>query len=1527
MKFSGLYEGMPQGGEGSVTEARGTKERKARQQMKDRRVRKGSFDPQTGMFDRSEDLYPVKVLLAPARNRCLVCGGFAGSGSVLTPVALGTSAALRVLTEGVVESLAEQHAGDPEYQRDPKERILIFADSRQDAAHQAQFIQEAGRYDRMRRRLVRALANGNTALTIEDAVGELLTRGFELRDNPHLKHGHERSVQVLGQQKRQDAAAWEEAPLLDDLAVRSLFRASVLNLGLVGVRYGKLDLAVEEFGKPLAEALHLTPGQLLYLCRCLLDEMRTRGALSRPMLTHHPLNSNYRGAFRKADWERRFVQPQGYPCDASGTPRGHLDKSEVESGVRVNNAWRRQGKGGSNPRLQKIFTHLLRRMAGVDAEEKMLLDVLHFLMEAGTVAPAKLYGYGTKPSTLLMVNADAVELVLLGDDDRFRCTICNQKMPWVAEGSPCRGCHGTMRRWRREELGENRYFRRVLRSEETPLIAEEHTAQLAASARAAIEDDFNAPFSVDPLNVLACSPTLEMGIDVRGLEAVLMRNVPPRPDNYAQRGGRAGRRSRAGVVLGYARNTPHDQYFYEKPEEMIAGAVAAPGVALENRDIVVRHLNAIALGSSSPGLAGRMEEYIDVQGELKPEAIDTLIQGFEAQFEFAAKLALAAWRDEVLGRLGLASDAALLAVLREQPARIRDLFDRVRKQIKDLRQPVARYADSLDYEQQARRAGEMIRRLLGRPSNDRNGTESDDRSSGNPMRRFAEFGILPGYEFPAQPASLRLLGDDHEEEPINVVRRFGIAQYQPEAIVHARGHRWEVIGLDRASPWNPASDAPTWLYVICGTCGLRVDAQGEPTCPRCKGANLSGRALPAYELAGFVARRHDTPVLDEEERISNAGGLRCEPQWDGEVQSSYLLANGWQAELRRGEQVRWINESRRKGAAAGEPGPGFSLCVSCGQALSREEEEPTPKKAKVNRAPRKGDGPDPYGHDPGCPRRGRKPEPFALTTGTPATTLRILVDLPRDYGDEEYRKFGLSLGYALRTGMRHLYMLDGPEIEFELEPLFAYQDEAGARKRGALTFIDGAVGGSGFLERAAAELHLVAEKAIEHLDHKDCEDACYRCLKSYQNQRYHRLLSWPHALPGLEALKQKGPVRRPGKSSDLRRVRAWLEAYDAGVGSPLELRFLRIFEAKGIKVEKQYPIAVDENRGPITFADFAVPDLRLAIYVDGAGFHVGNNLRRDKHIRARLSAAEPPWRVEVLTAADLGTGVTKLADLFGAFPKEVPEPTSTPTPTEAEQPAQAALELSTVPEEERFFGDYELVTALNPGGMAEVFKARHRTTGDVVFLKRVRAESSEVDSLDREIEIYQKLQWHDGEHVLQVFAFERQGDFIALVTELADGGDLAGYVEKMPESKLDPAEAKEIALAVTAGVAELHRSHIVHRDIKPANVLCSQGKWKIADFGISKNRDRYGGGRTFQMAGTVAYAAPEQLSGVEAHPSADVYSLGRVFTFLLTGTTFVDRVPAALSDWKGLIRRMTDQEPDMRPSIDEVREELTRCAP
>jgi hypothetical protein len=109
--------------------------RKRPTQMRGRPVMHGSFHPATLAFSPQETDYPLRVTLAPARTQCLCCGGTAGSRSVVTPVALGTSAAVKVMAEGLVEALADANRGREGH--DGKERLLVFSDSRQDAAHQA----------------------------------------------------------------------------------------------------------------------------------------------------------------------------------------------------------------------------------------------------------------------------------------------------------------------------------------------------------------------------------------------------------------------------------------------------------------------------------------------------------------------------------------------------------------------------------------------------------------------------------------------------------------------------------------------------------------------------------------------------------------------------------------------------------------------------------------------------------------------------------------------------------------------------------------------------------------------------------------------------------------------------------------------------------------------------------------------------------------------------------------------------------------------------------------------------------------------------------------------------------------------------------------------------------------------------------------------------------------------------------------------------------------------------------------------
>ncbi|MEI6778901.1 MAG: helicase-related protein, partial [Chloroflexales bacterium] len=1188
--------------------ARGT--RTQPQQLKHRKIEHGSFDPHTLWFSRDAADFTLPVTLSPARTLCLCCGATLGSRNVITPVALGTSAAVKVMAEGMVTALADAHRGDDTH--DGKERLLIFSDSRQDAAHQARFITFASRYDRMRRRLVEILdARGPVSLqVVVEALGQC---ALDAHDTPLMP----RRTFITGEELER-LRAYEEAPLLDDIALNAGYRATAINLGLVTVSYDRLDAYAARDGEALCTALGLhSPDELAYLCRCVLDEIRVRGCLSRPMLRYHPQHPSCPASVRTAEWERRVTQPGGYALGRDGRPTASLDRTDVPAGVRLNNPWRRPKAGGRGPSLERILEHILVGLGSTTQPTAPdMVALLNFVQDGSFVIAADLFGARDRVR-LLQVNAETLQLRLVADAERLCCGVCALPMAGARIGQPCPRCHGRLVAWPAAEVDANRTVRRIRAAEVIPLVAAEHTAQVPNSDRATLESDFKAPSTVSPLNLLACSPTLEMGIDVGGLDAVILRNVPPRPDNYAQRGGRAGRRTRVGLVLGYARNTPHDQYFYDKPTEMIAGEVPAPALALGNRDVILRHMSAIAFGAAEPGLAGKMLAYINPQGVIDQVAVDALIAGVRAQFDHTVEVAEAAWGADILPAAGLRADD-LRASLERLPERTQDVFQRMARQVVELRQSIERFTIDLQRGRDVIRAADLINRLLGVRSGE---GDADDRSSGYPLRRFAEFGLLPGYEFPSEPASLRLHGDRHEDDPISVARRFGIAQFQPGATVYARGARWKVIGLDTASPWNPRGDGPSWVYRQCRRCTLRYHAD-EPGCPRCHAAE-PGLTLPAAEYAGFLAVRNESPILDEEDRYAVSNRVVGYPQWGAGVVGRWSAGPGWGLRLSAEEEVRWVNEGPPPGPAerAGrayltEDAAGYRLCPSCGRILQPPAPTETTKGGRRQTRPAAHER-DAFGHGPGCPEAGRPPKPVALVTATRAEVLRVLAPVPDDMDEGDLMCWGLSLGYALRLGMRHRYMLDGPEIEFLVEGPWPVVQAGRTFRQMALSFIDPSVGGSGYLRRIAEELHLVALRAIEHLDHPTCTRACYRCLKSYENQRYHDQLSWPRIIADLYALADAAPVVRPREHGDIDDPGPWLEAYAAGVGSPLELRFLRLFETYGFHPQTQVPVSPDGGSA-ISVADFAVPERRMAIYVDGAAFHSGANRARDAHLRDQL---------------------------------------------------------------------------------------------------------------------------------------------------------------------------------------------------------------------------------------------------------------------------------------------------------------------
>jgi hypothetical protein len=163
------------------------------------------------------------------------------------------------------------------------------------------------------------------------------------------------------------------------------------------------------------------------------------------------------------------------------------------------------------------------------------------------------------------------------------------------------------------------------------------TAEHSAQQSGAVLQDYEDRFKQGTINLLSCSTTMEMGVDIGGISVVAMNNVPPHPANYLQRAGRAGRRGETrSVALTVCKNNPHDQMVFGQPLWPFVTQLPAPVIKLESPIIVQRHLNAMWLAS----FLWQQLEQVGGKGDLNRlnMAWWTLPKGESKADEFIAKL-------------------------------------------------------------------------------------------------------------------------------------------------------------------------------------------------------------------------------------------------------------------------------------------------------------------------------------------------------------------------------------------------------------------------------------------------------------------------------------------------------------------------------------------------------------------------------------------------------------------------------------------------------------------------------------------------------------------------------------------------------------------------------------------------------------------------------------------------------------------------------------------------------------------------
>jgi len=1163
---------------------------------------------------RVGSLFPIhQIPLNEGRlTSCPVCVSGGGRWrEAIRRFRAATTADNHILAQDMIQAAA----------RPESQKLLIFTDNRQDAAFQAGWMSDRARRYRMRHLMLQFLREAGRPISVGDVVEAFLKlfateRALAQALCPEV---YERdSDEAFSPRLQEELKSYLRIQVLLEWTPGLRNRTGLEVLGLVRAVYAGLPGADDPWLDLWAKKAGCSAAELLNGIQAWLDTVRrTRTLWDEPMPV---FSKRYFGTSDP-------IVARGYFASTEAPPRGLvLIKGEEPKGAQIVALWARRGR-----------TNTMHQARGWGIPDAALEDFSRELWSKLTaewrhdgrplLCEAPLVGEkgGRLPGTVGARQLDSRLVGLELADGRWTCSVCHRVHTRPTPRMACtrHHCRGLLES---SPVPKDHYDLANLEGEFTMLMPREHSAQVPNEERYLIEEQFR---KVDgEVNCLVATPTLELGVDIGGLDMVLLRNVPPTPANYWQRVGRAGRQERMAVLYTYCRTAHHDRYFFEDPMRLLAGRVTPPRFNLRNPVMVRKHVHAAVLSeclramrsSDAWGLGDGSREQLraqwqqwfppfmrnwllDDEDRYRNDVVDLsgfgkLIAAHRERLHPALSLTFRpAWPEE--DRIEV-EDSVLAEYLDEMPKRLEEVAARLFRRFQWARQRLGelfreKEAGKMDREReyQLRRCEAFIKRML-----------TTEQRGNYLLSLLSTEGFLPGYNemesgVTAFAARHRQAGQFLEEFPLGRAASMAVREFVPGNKLYANR------GQFRLERYQFPAEADALEPVEC-----IVDTDPEHPLVRERGTAQAGYAsdtvadllvLPISDCQlGYSSRIHDQELDRFRLPVTVLGYMRNLHR-GGEN----LSLGDLQVQHLRGQAVKLVNVGPSEKFREGEIG--YRVCGACGAVRSPFESVETMRKFEEF-------------HRVHWPKIAM---PIGLGADVEVDGWRIRSTRWHDLSPLA------SFAEAIRRGASRI--LEMNEEDLQLLPLPVPEAME-------IFLYDPMPGGSGLLDQLRKRWEEVREAAIALCEECPgaCEKSCYECLRGYRNSFLHERLDRHLAVELLESaesfslLNAIAPARggsgsNPSSNPIEKRLREWLTG--AGLPLPHEQQ----------KVELDPPVEYGTDRIRSTTPDFVYykqeHGANIAIYADGPHHERPETRIRDRVIREELQ--DQGWIVVSIRAAEI----------------------------------------------------------------------------------------------------------------------------------------------------------------------------------------------------------------------------------------------------------------------------------------------------